>query len=106
MIRKPVFDQQSSIGNGPFRSRRWMPAGVGPEFAADRGVGDQKADGVGNLLWPYQSSQLSIRQNMLVKVLLAQGTNHRRIGETRVDDAAAHSVINRLLRERGGRPFQ
>src|SRR5690242_11753194 len=87
-------------------SGRGMPAGICPQLAADRGIGDQKADGVGDLLGSDETAQLGVRQDMLVDVLLTQGANHRRIGETGVNDAAAHTVKNRLLRERGGRPFQ
>src|SRR4051794_20815449 len=59
-------------GPAPSSSRR-VPTGIGPEFAADRRVGDQEADGVGDFLRPNQSAQLGIGEDVLVDELLAQG---------------------------------
>ena len=40
------------------RSGGRVPTGVGPQFAADRGVGDHEAAGVGDLLWSDQTAEL------------------------------------------------
>src|SRR4051812_44783188 len=89
-----------------FASGGRVPAGIGPQLAADGGIGDHETNGVGDLLGPDQSPQLGEGKDVLHDELLPQGPYHRRIGEAGMDDGATHAVKDRLLHQRGGGPLQ
>src|SRR5688572_21869884 len=77
-----------------------VPARVGPELAAHRGVVHEEADRAGDLLRPDQPAQLRVRENVLFNELRAQRPHHRRVGEAGVDDGTLHAVIHPLLHQR------
>src|SRR5436305_6865070 len=83
-----------------------MPPRVGPQLAADGGVGDHEADGVGDLFGLDQPAQLRVGQYRLLDQILTHRPHHRRVGESRVDDAAADAVEHRLFHQREGDAFE
>ncbi len=83
-----------------------MPSGVAPELAADRGVGNEEADGVGQLFRPDQTTKLNVRQNVLLDVAFRHALKDGSIDKARVDDGGTHAMEHRLLHQGLGGAFQ
>src|SRR4029079_11746853 len=59
----------SSLPAAPATLRWRMPTGVGPQFAANRGIGNHEANGIGDFLRLDQPAKLCERQDVLLQEL-------------------------------------
>src|SRR5208337_4738335 len=84
----------------------WVPASVGPELAADRRVADHEVNRVRNFGGIDQPLELRVGEDVLLDVLLPQRPDHRSVGEARVNDGAADSVVNGLLTQGSRSAFE
>src|SRR5271166_4756168 len=96
----------TSLAGTRMPSRLRAPAGVGPELAADGRVADHEVNRVRNFGGIDQPLELRVGEDVLLDVLLPQRPDHRSVGEARMNDGAADSVVNGLLTQGSRSAFE
>ena len=97
---------QSPLTNHQSQSGSWTPASVGPEFATHRCIGDHEANGICDFFRLDQPFQLGLWEYFCSDVFFSKCSHHRSVGKSRMDHAAANSIIHRFRHERGSSSFQ